>query len=537
MKEYIIDVFRDEGKIIIWKKKGNETIFEKRAFIGSFYCDYNHISLYALNKLRLKFYYCIKNNFLGTKKKLYHSFIENIDYYEKYIIEFEKITDYKVALYNADINPEQQFMINNQINPFMRTDVLGNDSLEEDPPLLLLKIEIDSYGDVQSSFDNNIKKIIFDEEIIEGCEEYILKNFITKFSEKDPDIISIYRGYLYFPYLMHRFKENNIEFNPNRIGKYEYEFKEGKPWFSYGAVHFKDRPIRLKGRLLLDTNTSIGRSCDVSGIIELCRLSGTRFQNICSRSFGFVFQQKIVRTLNENNMLIPYKEKPVDKPMTFHEFMKSDRYGHRYDPKPGFYKNIIEIDFASMYPWIIYEYNISADTILSSISPLRQVPGLQMTISDIKKGIIPQSIKPFLDKRMEYKKNPSTINNMRVDALKGVLVSSYGYLRFREFKLGLGSAHMAIGAYSRELLLETARIAEEYGYRIINGVVDSLYLQFDVYSEEKIRVFLDEAKRKTRIPIELKAVYKWMIILSSISDIRRKVSTRYFGLTKKENSR
>jgi DNA polymerase elongation subunit (family B) len=531
MKEYLIDVFRNNGKIVLWKKNGTNNFFEEYIFRASFYCEYKWQSLNIIKRLGLNFYSSYKNNFLGNKKKVYHVFVENIDYYEQYINSFEKMSNYKIALYNADITPEQQFMFTKQLNPFSRIDEI--DLSDDDPPLTVLKIELDSYGDVQTSFENKIKKIIMNEKIIEGEEIDLLLNFKEEFFKEDPDIISMHRAYLYFPYLMHRFKINNIEFELNRIGNYDNKYKEGKPWSSYGLVVFKDRPVRLKGRLLLDTNTSIGRSCDISGIVELCRLSGARFQNICSRSFGFVFQQKIVRTLIEEDMLVLHKEKPVDRPMTFYNFLKSDRYGHRFDPKPGFYNNIIEVDFASMYPWIIYQYNISADTLISQNAPLRKIPGLELTVSDEKKGIIPKSIKSFLDKRMECKKNPSTINNKRSDALKAVLVSSYGYLRFREFKLGLGSAHMAIGAYSRNLLLDTAILAEKYGYKVINGVVDSLYLQFDNYSDEKIKDFLLESSEKTKVPIELKSVYKWIIILSSISDRRRKVCTRYFGLTTK----
>ncbi|MFT4309185.1 MAG: DNA polymerase domain-containing protein [Candidatus Woesearchaeota archaeon] len=532
MKEFLIDVFREKNHIVLWKKKGLNNSLQKRRFVASFYTDQNKESEYALKRLGLPYYKCAMNDFMGRKKKVFHAFIENIDCYEEYIRRFESITNYKMQLYNADISPEEEFMLKNNIFPFTNTNDNNEYFIEEDPELTNTVIELVSSGDIQSSFNNQIKKIILDDRVISGDEKEVLTTFKDEFTRIDPDIIIIERAYLYFPYIMHRFKENNILFEPNRIGEYNHEYKEGRAWHSYGLVIYKDRPIRLKGRLLIDTNTAIGRSSDISGIIELCRMSGARFQNIVSRSFGFVFQQKIIRTLYQNNMLVPYKEKPVDTPMKVSEYIKSDRYGHRMDPKPGFYNNIIEIDFASMYPWIIYYYNISADTLLSNKSPLRRVPGLSIMISDYNMGIIPLSIKPFLDKRMEYKKNPTTINNKRSEALKAVLVSSYGYLRFREFKLGLGVAHMTIGAYSRELLLDTKEIAEEQGYKAINGVVDSLYLQYKEYSEQKIRGLLSEATKRTMIPLELKSVYEWMIILPSIADNRRRVSTRYYGLKK-----
>jgi DNA polymerase elongation subunit (family B) len=529
MGEYLIDAFRDSKKIILWKKEGAKNIFEERAFRASFYCENSAAASFALKKMGLNHYSCYKRNFMGTEKKVFHAFIEDIDNYERYIQGFERITNYNAIMYNADISPEQQLIHSMGIMPF---SLIGGEG-DEDPQMKTTEISLETDDDVQKAFDCKITRAEYNNRAFEGDEKNILNKLKEQFIDDDPDIITMQRAYLYFPYLMKRFWENRIEFEPNRIGKYDYEFKEGKSWHSYGMVSFKDRPVRLKGRLLLDTNTPIGRSCEVSGIMEMCRLSSGRFQNISSRSFGFVFQSSITRTLIEKGMLVPYKEKPVDRPMTVHEFAKSDRYGHRYDPKPGLYTNVIEIDFASMYPWIIYNYNISADTLLSQKSPLRKVPGTGITISDCSKGIIPLSIKSFLDKRMECKRNPTTINNKRSDALKAVLVSSYGYLRFREFKLGLGSAHMAIGAYSRELLLETAIESEKRGYRVINGVVDSLYLQYDMRCEKTLQDLLSCVSQRTKIPLELKSYYKWMVMLPSINDMRRRVCTRYYGLDEK----
>ena len=52
-----------------------------------------------------------------------------------------------------------------------------------------------------------------------------------------------------------------------------------------------------------------------------------------------------------------------------------------------------------------------------------------------------------------------------MDALKGILVCSFGYLSYRNAKFGLIDCHISVCAYARQILLETARIAEIEGLR------------------------------------------------------------------------
>jgi DNA polymerase elongation subunit (family B) len=278
----------------------------------------------------------------------------------------------------------------------------------------------------------------------------------------------------------------------------------------------------------------VGSECDVDGIMELCRLTGARFQQVASRSFGAAFQHSLTRLMYQQKILIPYKEKPVDIPLSMIDLLKGDRGGHTFDAQVGFHTDVAEIDFTSMFPWLIYNKNISAETILTQHPPLADVPDLPFKISHKYKGLVAQAIKPLLDARMYYKNNPTPLHKRRAAALKWVLVTAYGYLRFREFKLGIASSHMAICAYARDIIIQSARLAEQRGFTVEHGIVDSLYIKKKNIQQQEVLEFCKELEQLVGIPISFEGIFKWIVFLPSINDSYRPLPATYYGVFRDE---
>ena len=61
--------------------------------------------------------------------------------------------------------------------------------------------------------------------------------------------------------------------------------------------------------------------------------------------------------------------------------------------------------------------------------------------------------------------------------LKWVLVTSFGYLGFNNAKFGRIDAHIAVCAFDRQVLLQAAKIAERLGFRVLHGIVDSIWIK------------------------------------------------------------
>nr|WP_323740458.1 hypothetical protein [Halegenticoccus tardaugens] len=62
------------------------------------------------------------------------------------------------------------------------------------------------------------------------------------------------------------------------------------------------------------------------------------------------------------------------------------------------------------------------------------------------------------------------------DAIKWILVSCFGYQGFSNAKFGRIECHEAINAYARKILLDAKEIFEANEWRLVHGIVDSLWV-------------------------------------------------------------
>ena len=171
---------------------------------------------------------------------------------------------------------------------------------------------------------------------------------------------------------------------------------------------------------------------------------------------------------------------------TVEELLIADRGGFIFEPQLGIHEEVAEFDFVSLYPNIMLQKNISAETVCCNCCPSSKlrVPELDYNICEKRTGIVPTALKIVLDKRSQYKKylkqittTDKSIYDARQSALKWILVTSFGYLGFNNAKFGRIDAHIAVCAFDRQIFLQTSKIAERYGFRIVHGIIDSIWVQ------------------------------------------------------------
>jgi len=505
MRAWLIDVYRANDKLVLWLKTPDEDIRIEKSFTARIYADDDEF----LKKKRIKHRATFRKTYHGKKRQVYEIEINRLNSFESFVSLIERGTRHRIALYDADVKPEQMYLFRYGLVPFGMVEFDGENIM----PVKDDHIPVLTTAFIEFNGNYKINNKIFKDQ----------KKFAMEFKRIDPDVIIARQAFRLIPEL-----DKVCQFH--RWDKTPIKYRGGKTFFSYGRTTYRDYAVRLHGRFLIDATSAIGNECEIDAIIELAQMAGTFFQQVASRSFGAVFQQALVRKMYEHQYLIPYKEKPIEPAISMHDLVKADRVGHTFDPVPGFHKDVAEIDFSSMYPWVMFNRNISAETILSDEEPFEQVPGLPFRITLAKKGLVPQAIKAILDRRMKYKRNPTKVNRARAAGLKWVLVSSYGYCRFREFKLGIASTHMAIGAFSREIILQAAKLAEEKGFEIVHGIIDSLYIKKKGITEKEVKDFCEEIEQLTGIPIDFDGIFKWVVYLPSINDERRPLPARYFGV-------
>jgi len=229
---------------------------------------------------------------------------------------------------------------------------------------------------------------------------------------------------------------------------------------------------------------------------------------------------------------------------TVEELLIADRGGFIFEPQLGIHEEVAEFDFVSLYPNIMLQKNISAETVCCNCCPNSKlrVPELDYNICEKRTGIVPTALKIVLDKRTQYKylkqitttttttgKKLKSIYDARQSALKWILVTSFGYLGFNNAKFGRIDAHIAVCAFDRQIFLQTSKIAERYGFRIVHGIIDSIWVQ---NMEAKIKDYLELEEiieKETGFRISFEGIYKWIAFLPSKINSNLPVVNRYFG--------
>ncbi|MFY9797137.1 MAG: DNA polymerase domain-containing protein, partial [Candidatus Nitrosopolaris sp.] len=388
-------------------------------------------------------------------------------------------------------------------------------------------------------------------------------NELTKEVGKfDPDFIFTYNGDSFdFPYLIHRAEENDIEENlilgRESSKPLKKPVKKGISYFSYGRTYFKPTAVKLLGRIHIDINNSfIYNDSGLEGLYEIARICRMPLHTAARASIGKCLSSLQFYYATKKEILIPWKPTLAEHFKTYEELLVADRGGFIFEPEIGVHENVAEFDFVSLYPNIMLKKNLSAETIRCSCCPNSRlrVPELDYNICEKKIGIIPTSLKIVLDKRAKYKElnNDSNSNvasnsklkpiyKTRQSSLKWILVTSFGYLGFNNAKFGRIDAHIAVCAFDRQILLQAVKIAEIYGFEVLHGIVDSIWVKKkggsnNNYTKKQYYEECSELKqsieKETGFAISFEGIYKWIVFVHSKIKNHHNlpVPNRYFGV-------
>jgi len=215
-------------------------------------------------------------------------------------------------------------------------------------------------------------------------------------------------------------------------------------------------------------------------------------QELAWASIGNVLTAIQICEAHDRGVLVPWNSWRHEfyKPMgTLHD---ADRGGFIFAPEVGLHENVHELDFSSLYPNIICTRNVSPDVIRCDCHSDRDdVPGLGYSICD-DRGYLVDVLQPIIDARDEIKaairrekdRNDPDEDRLaelegRSGALKWILVACFGYQGFSNAKFGRIECHEAINAFAREILLTAKQRLEAGGWRVVHGIVDSIWVTPD----------------------------------------------------------
>jgi len=476
-----------------------------------------------------------------------------------------KMGDYlRYQVSNCDLRGDRDYFFSHDIFPLALLEVQVEktglqytllDSVSSTdyvvPPLRIMKLKVEvAKKNKIADFNDPIGTILVSQDQKEmqldsGDEAEKLQHLIKVVRELDPDFLVTSGGDSHvFPYLTERATINNLidKFSLSRDGTpFSSKTPSGKTFFSYGRTFYKAGPIRLYGRIHIDqSNTFVLSEAGFDGLIEIARTCRVPLHTAARNSIGSSMSSLQFYQAIKDDVLIPRNKSIPEAFKSAYDLLVGDRGGFVYEPIVGAHDYVGEVDFSSMYPSIMANNNISAETVLCKCCPDShiRIPELNYHICTKRTGIVPKTLRFVVDKRLYYKKIKKDASGSRLrevydnrqTALKWILVTCFGYLGYKNAKFGTVDGHIGVCAFGREALLKASHTAEERGFEVIHGIVDSLWLKKPDASLEDYENLCQIITEQTGIPINFEGRYKWIVFLPSKTHPRIGVLNRYYGV-------
>lgn len=187
-----------------------------------------------------------------------------------------------------------------------------------------------------------------------------------------------------------------------------------------------------------------------------------------------------------------------------------------FEPEKGLHKNyVLVMDFNSLYPSIIQEFNICFTTIERSSDNIDELP--ELPYINQEQGILPRLLANLVKRRCEVKKimksetdpHKKAQCDVRQQALKLTANSMYGCLGYINSRFYAKPLAMLVTNKGREILMNTRQLAESLSLVVVYGDTDSVMIDSgcDSYKEaikigENFKNLVNESYKLLEIDID-----------------------------------
>ncbi|MHA2391161.1 MAG: DNA polymerase domain-containing protein [Promethearchaeota archaeon] len=265
------------------------------------------------------------------------------------------------------------------------------------------------------------------------------------------------------------------------LGEEKYQHEELIHEMEYDILSW----YNLKDSMLTLDLTKFNNSLVWNLIILLCRITKMPIHDMVRRQISTWIQNIFYFEHRRKNSLIPRRSEISDRKKGGILSSKADNEkfmgAYVVPPVPGIHFDVVVMDFASLYPSIIKEYNLSYETVLCPHKDDEDnlVKGTPYHICTHKMGIFAYVVGFFRDIRVKYFKPKSGDKDLTEkqrssyqtiqQALKVFINGSYGVFgsqNFPLFCLPVAESTTGIGQYS---IKQTINKAEELGIKVLYG--------------------------------------------------------------------
>jgi DNA polymerase I len=389
-------------------------------------------------------------------------------------------------------------------------------------------------------------------EPVGSTEQAALETLRDRLSRPDPDVLAVERGEI-IPLVVKAARECDLDLGLQRVLAENaqdeipaYQQLAGASTFeSYGQVRHSPARYNVPGRVVIDRqNAFFLKETNLAGCLDLVERSRKPLQELSWASIGNILTAIQIREARRRGVLVQWRAWRPERFKTAAALHAADRGGTTLSPVVGFHEDVHELDFASLYPNIICEFNLSPETVRCTCHDRADVPELEYSVCDLD-GYLPEVLQPIIDDRAEIKarlagdgaaeaSRLSTADRKALEgqssALKWILVSCFGYQGFSNAKFGRIEVHEAINAYARDILLTAKARLEAGGWRVLHGIVDSIWVtpREDATDRSPLRELAAEITAEVGISFEYEGAFEWVAFCPR-RDGDAGALTRYFG--------
>ena len=442
----------------------------------------------------------------------------------------------KYTLYNVDLRLstrylQDQHIFFNGLTSWTAKKFRNNDAQwsvdYQKPSFSQASFDMVTTKENHKQHSSQIRGILVDDILVETENEIdTLLAGLRLLRKKDPDILLTNNGDSFvFPLIHQRATIHGI-LDALSFGRDHTKLKQMKQdssYTSYGRVLYQPAWYVFHGRFHIDTNHSFFyQKGQFDGLLDVSRCANIPLQILSRLGAGTAISQMQVNTAVDQGFLVPWNKRQPEQWKTASMLLRTDRGGLILDPVTGLHENVIEFDYASLYPHIMIQENISPETLTCSCCPhsTHRVPQLGYHICERKIGLIPTVLKPIIDRRFLFKaraKNKSYDSDKYASlqqAWKWILLVSFGYTGYKNARYGRIECHESITAFSRTILLKAMHLAEQYGYQVLHGIVDSLWVKAvkPLVSPSKLALIIS---KQTDVRLDVEGRYDWIVFLKS----------------------
>lgn len=200
------------------------------------------------------------------------------------------------------------------------------------------------------------------------------------------------------------------------------------------------------------------------------------------------------------------------------------------EPKVGYYDTcVLLMDFNSLYPSIIQEFNICFSTIRAPADQDNdENAAILATVPDdsIPTGVLPAQLKYLVQRRRQVKRlvidaktdDQKLMLDIEQKALKLTANSMYGCLGFEQSRFYAKHLASLVTFKGREILMSTKAMVEKLGFEVIYGDTDSLMIHTKVIDYDEVinqgTTIKNEINKTFKLlEIDIDGVYKPLLLL------------------------